>query len=204
MLTRRNPRKLAEHYNRLREEGSKPNVHSDFSRLGRMIRGCSVGLVLGGGGARGCSHVGMIKAIMEAGIPIDRVAGVSIGSLMGALWCQDRDISKVTVKARSVCFKLGQKWRMVLDLTYPYSSLMTGFSFNSTIEEQLGDVNIEDLWIPYFTVTTDISISDMKIHESGCLWRYVRSVSMITTRRPSSTYTFQSLDVPGWLPSPSL
>ena len=95
---------------------------------------------------------------------------------MGALWCQERDISKVTVKARSVCFKMGQKWRMVLDLTYPYTSLMTGFSFNSTIEEQLGDVNIEDLWIPYFTVTTDISISDMKIHDSGCLWRYVRSV----------------------------
>ena len=60
-MTRRNPKKLAEHYARLREEGSKPNVHSDFSRLARMIRGCSVGLVLGGGGARGCSHVGMIK-----------------------------------------------------------------------------------------------------------------------------------------------
>ena len=126
-----------------------------------------------------------LQAILEAGIPIDRVAGVSIGSLMGALWCQDRDISKVTVKARSVCFKLGQKWRMVLDLTYPYSSLMTGFSFNSTIEEQLGDVNIEDLWIPYFTVTTDISKSDMKIHDSGCLWRYVRSVSTETTKLSS-------------------
>ena len=37
MLTRRNPKKLAEHYNRLREEGSKPNVHSDFSRLGRLV-----------------------------------------------------------------------------------------------------------------------------------------------------------------------
>ena len=92
--------------------------------------------------------------------------------------------TKVTVKARSVCFKMGQKWRLVLDLTYPYTSLMTGFSFNSTIEEQLGDVNIEDLWIPYFTVTTDISKSDMKIHDSGCLWRYVRSVST-TARRAS-------------------
>ena len=49
--------------------------------------GTSVGLVLGGGGARGCSHVGMIKAILEAGIPIDRVAGVSIGALMGGAWC---------------------------------------------------------------------------------------------------------------------
>ena len=81
-----------------------------------MLRGCSVGLVLGGGGARGCSHVGMIKvntfpfpdyilltlsvsqSILEAGIPIDRVAGVSIGSCMGGLWAQERDISQVTVK----------------------------------------------------------------------------------------------------------
>ena len=52
-----------------------------------MLTGTSVGLVLGGGGARGGAHVGMIKAILEAGIPIDRVAGVSIGSFMGGLWC---------------------------------------------------------------------------------------------------------------------
>merc|ERR1711931_370532 len=53
--------------------------------------------------------------------------------------------------------------------------MMTGFGFNSIIEEQFGEVNIEDLWLPYFTITTDISISSMKIHDSGCLWRYVRS-----------------------------
>ena len=82
-----------------------------------MLRGCSVGLVLGGGGARGSSHVGMIKvnyfyvvtnifwsltvqyfqSILEAGIPIDHVAGVSIGSCMGGLWAQERDISQVTI-----------------------------------------------------------------------------------------------------------
>ena len=53
---------------------------------GRMLTGTSVGLVLGGGGARGSAHVGMIRAIIEAGIPIDHVAGVSIGSFMGALY----------------------------------------------------------------------------------------------------------------------
>lgn len=42
---------------------SEPNVHSDFSRLARWLMGKSVGLVLGGGGARGSAHVGMIKAI---------------------------------------------------------------------------------------------------------------------------------------------
>lgn len=42
---------------------SEPNVHSDFSRLARWLTGTSVGLVLGGGGARGAAHIGMIKAI---------------------------------------------------------------------------------------------------------------------------------------------
>ena len=54
------------------------------------------------------------------------MAGVSIGSCMGGLWARERDIGKVTVKARSFCHKMGEKWRLVLDLTYPYCSMMTG------------------------------------------------------------------------------
>jgi hypothetical protein len=52
---------IDELYKQMRAEGAKPDIHSDLSRLGRRITGTSVGLVLGGGGARGCSHVGMIK-----------------------------------------------------------------------------------------------------------------------------------------------
>ena len=59
------------------------DLHSDVARVGRHILGLDVGLVLGGGGARGAAHVGMIKAIRNAGIPIDRVGGVSIGAFVG-------------------------------------------------------------------------------------------------------------------------
>lgn len=79
---------------------SEPNVHSDFSRLARWLTGTSVGLVLGGGGARGAAHVGMIKSIQEAGIPIDMVGGVSIGAFMGALWCLDKNVVTMTQRAR--------------------------------------------------------------------------------------------------------
>ena len=103
-----------------------PDIHSDFSRLARMVTGTSVGLVLGGGGARGCSHVGMIKAILEAGIPIDTVAGVSIGSFIGGIWSKERDIAELTVKARSFCNKMIQKWRFLVDLTYPHTSYFSG------------------------------------------------------------------------------
>lgn len=49
---------------------------------------------------RGAAHVGIIKALREAGIPVDMVGGVSIGAFMGALWCQESDITTMTQKAR--------------------------------------------------------------------------------------------------------
>lgn len=78
----------------------EPNMHSDFSRFARWLTGNSIGLVLGGGGARGAAHVGMIKAIQDADIPVDMVGGVSIGAFMGALYCYERNTTTLTQKAR--------------------------------------------------------------------------------------------------------
>lgn len=57
--------------------------------------------------------------------------------------------------------------RQLLDLTYPITSMFTGKGFNETIIDTFGDVYIEDLWIPYFTLTTDISASCSRIHTNG-------------------------------------
>lgn len=75
-------------------------MHSDFSRFARWLTGNSIGLVLGGGGARGAAHVGILKAIQDVGIPVDMVGGVSIGAFMGALYSYERNITTVTQKAR--------------------------------------------------------------------------------------------------------
>ncbi|XP_022900031.2 neuropathy target esterase sws isoform X1 [Onthophagus taurus] len=163
---------------------SEPNIHSDFSRLARWLTGTSVGLVLGGGGARGSAHVGMIKAIQEAGIPIDMVGGVSIGAFMGALWCQERNITTVTQKAREWSKKMTQWWRQILDLTYPMTSMFSGRDFNQTIKGTFNETYIEDLWLPYFTITTDITASCMRIHQHGSLWRYVRSSMSLSGYMP--------------------
>ncbi|XP_032594957.1 neuropathy target esterase sws isoform X2 [Drosophila grimshawi] len=154
---------------------SEPNMHSDFSRLARWLTGNSIGLVLGGGGARGAAHIGMLKAIQEAGIPIDMVGGVSIGALMGALWCSERNITTVTQKAREWSKKMTKWFLQLLDLTYPITSMFSGREFNKTIHDTFGDVTIEDLWIPYFTLTTDITASCHRIHTNGHLWRYCRA-----------------------------
>ena len=166
-------------------QGPPPDVNSDFSRLARGVTGQTVGLVLGGGGARGCSHIGIIKSILEAGIPIDTVAGVSIGSFIGGLYARERDVTEVTVKAREFSNKISQVWRWVLDFCYPYTSYFTGFNFNLVIEQALGsDSDILDNWLPYFTITTDITSSCQRIHDYGSLWRYVRA----------------SMSLAGWLP----
>ncbi|XP_032689605.1 neuropathy target esterase sws isoform X2 [Odontomachus brunneus] len=172
MFTRRSQYRINELYSKVLM--SEPNVHSDFSRLARWLTGTSVGLVLGGGGARGAAHVGMLKAIVEAGIPIDMVGGVSIGAFMGALWCMEKNITTTTQKAREWSKKMTQWWRQILDLTYPMTSMFSGKDFNKTIQQTFGDTYIEDLWLPYFTITTDITDSCMRTHTHGLLWRYIR------------------------------
>jgi lysophospholipid hydrolase len=75
--------------------------------------------VLGGGGARGIAHVGIIKAMEEAGIPIDIVGGTSIGSFIGALYAWDADVVPMYGRAKKFSGRMGSMWRFALDLTYP-------------------------------------------------------------------------------------
>ncbi|XP_055684973.1 neuropathy target esterase sws isoform X1 [Lutzomyia longipalpis] len=188
MFTRKSQYRINELYSKVLL--TEPNLHSDFSRLARWLTGNSVGLVLGGGGARGAAHVGMLKAIQEAGIPIDMVGGVSIGAFMGALWCSEKNITTVTQKAREWSKKMTQWGRQLLDLTYPITSMFSGRDFNKTIRDTFGEIYIEDLWIPYFTLTTDITASCARVHTHGCLWRYCRaSMSVAGIYPPFCDYT---------------
>uniref|UniRef100_A0A8B9GV02 lysophospholipase n=1 Tax=Astyanax mexicanus TaxID=7994 RepID=A0A8B9GV02_ASTMX len=66
-------------------------------------------------------------------------------------------------------------FKRILDLTYPVTSMFTGASFNSSIGGVFKGKQIEDLWLPYFNITTDITASSMRVHTDGSLWRYVRA-----------------------------
>lgn len=91
----------------------------DFHRLARRLCGKSVGLVLGGGGARGLAHIGIIRAMEEAGIPIDIVGGTSIGSFVGALYAWDADVVPMYGRVKKFAGRMASMWRFALDLTYP-------------------------------------------------------------------------------------
>lgn len=174
VFSRKAPAVIADVYRRLLSAG-QPDRISDFSRLARFLTGSAIGLVLGGGGARGAAHVGTIRALTEAGIPIDIVGGTSIGSFVGALWADEADASRVRRRAAEWSCHMSRLWRTVVDLTYPFTAMFTGSTFNRCIESVFGDCQIEDLWIPYFCITTDLTASKMRVHTHGSLWRYVRS-----------------------------
>ncbi|KAF2457837.1 lysophospholipase NTE1 [Lineolata rhizophorae] len=147
----------------------------DFHRLARRICGKSVGLVLGGGGARGIAHIGIIRALEEAGLPIDIVGGTSIGAFIGALYAWDADVVPMYGRAKKFAGRMGSMWRFALDLTYPSVSYTTGHEFNRGIFKTFGNAQIEDFWLEFYCNTTNISKSRSEIHTSGYVWRYVRA-----------------------------
>uniref|UniRef100_A0A8C2U258 lysophospholipase n=1 Tax=Coturnix japonica TaxID=93934 RepID=A0A8C2U258_COTJA len=182
VFSKRSLPKLIEMYERVFQK--TPDRHSDFSRLARVLTGNAIALVLGGGGARGCSQVGVIRALIEAGIPVDMIGGTSIGSFMSALYAEERSFNQMRIKARQWAMVMNSVLKTVLDLTYPITSMFSGAAFNNSISSIFKDKQIEDLWIPYFTITTDITASAMRVHTDGSLWRYIRASMSLSGYMP--------------------
>jgi lysophospholipid hydrolase len=101
-------------------------IRSDFSRLARRLLSKSIGLVLGGGGAKGIAHVGILRAFEEVGIPIDMVGGTSMGAFVGGVYARETDYVSVLGRTKLFSFRANSLWRFCLDLTYPIVSMTTG------------------------------------------------------------------------------
>ncbi|XP_040852265.1 patatin-like phospholipase domain-containing protein 6 isoform X3 [Ochotona curzoniae] len=177
LFSRRSPAKLHELYAKVFSRHA--DRHSDFSRLARVLTGNTIALVLGGGGARGCSHIGVLKALEEAGVPVDLVGGTSIGSFIGALYAEERSASRTKQRAREWAKGMTSVLEPVLDLTYPVTSMFTGSAFNRSIHRVFQDKQIEDLWLPYFNVTTDITASAMRVHKDADIARSMGAKTVI-------------------------
>jgi lysophospholipid hydrolase len=159
----------------------------DFMRLARLLTGQAIGLVLGGGGARGMSHVGIIKALEDSGIPVDIIGGTSIGAFVGGLYAKDYDFVPVYGRAKIFAGRMSSLWRSLLDLTIPLTSYLTGHEFNRGIWKAFGDARIEDFWIKYYANSTNLTDSVMEIHTSGYAWRYIRASMTLASLLPPLT-----------------
>ena len=146
---------------------------ADVARVARWVTGSSVGLVLGGGGARGWAHIGAVRAFEELGIPIDLVGGTSQGAVVGAAVADRRTADDMQVSARP--------WvRKLRDYTIPMVSVLRGRRMGRTLEMIVRPgIAIEDLWLPYFAMTTNLSRAERVVQDRGSVVEALRaSVSL--------------------------
>ena len=144
--------------------------NSDYERLARYVTGCEVGLVLSGGGARGFAHVGCMKAMRELNIPIDMIGGVSMGALVSAAYAYDPENFEQTI--RTIKSKLKGA---LFDLTPPLVSIARGKRFDQRLQSWFGDTRIEDLWVPYFCVSSNLTEANIVVFDTDALWWAVRA-----------------------------
>ncbi len=156
-------RDLADHHH-LRSGNARDEV-----RLARRLAGRGVALVLGGGGARGVAHVGVIRALEEAGVEIDLVAGTSMGAVVGASFALHGASGPLLSLAETFASP-----KKIYDRTLPLVSLMSGGKVLRVMKALYGDRAIEDLWTPFFCVSTNLTRARVDVERSGPLWRAVR------------------------------
>ena len=145
-----------------------------YRRMARLVAGRAVGVVFGGGGARGSAHLGVMLALEEAGVPIDVVGGTSIGSVAAFMyamgWDHDRRMEKLP---------LFFSRRLILQPTIPLVSVSSGRRLHRLIVRETEQRWIEDLWVRYFSVSTNLSQAAQVVHQRGELWKAIRaSVSL--------------------------
>lgn len=143
----------------------------DVARLLRFALGRATGLVLSGGGARGFAHLGVMRALEEAGIVIDCVAGASIGAIMGASHAQEWSYEQRLATFRRTFAEsdpLG-------DYTLPRVSLVRGRRVSERLQAGFGDADILDLPLPFCCISADLDAGAARQHRSGLLWRALRA-----------------------------
>lgn len=147
-----------------------------FARLARILTGNAIMLVLGAGGARGFAHVGVYRALCEAGIPIDLVGGTSMGALIGAQIALGWDPAAIQARSREIFLDSGN----IFDVTLPMQSLIAGEQLSRNVERVVGRASlIEDLWRRFFCVSSSLLSAKQLVHERGPLWRCVTASGSI-------------------------
>lgn len=147
----------------------RPGDAEDFASLARQLTGRGVGLVLGGGGARGFAHIGLLQALRDLRIPVDVVGGSSMGAFFGALLSAGHTLPEI----RSVARETFVDHNYLNDYVLPNVSLIRGRKFVRHLHEIFGDEQIEALRRPYFCVTTNLTQGCATTHHRGPLHLWV-------------------------------
>src|SRR5690606_8888920 len=146
-------------------------LFDDTARIARLITGSSVGVVLSGGGARAYAHIGALKALREAGTPIDFIGGASMGAVIGAgpaLGWSDEELEHHIHQA----FVLSDP---LADIAPPIIAMTHARKVKALMKEAFGDVQMEDMLLPFFAVSTNLTAGKLEVHREGTLRHALRA-----------------------------
>jgi NTE family protein len=128
------------------------------------IKQPKIGLALGSGGARGLAHIGVIKVLEENNIPIDFIAGSSIGAMVGGFYASGLNIKELEEIA------LGTDWRRIFSTLLEPSfkkGLIGGEKLKTFIEQHTDRKNFETCKIPFAAVATDLKTGEIVVLDEG-------------------------------------
>jgi NTE family protein len=144
---------------------------ADLGRAARLITRRGVGLVLSGGGARGFAHLGVVRALREARVPVDFVGGSSIGAIIAAGVAMGWGDEEMRTRYRRTFVDSNP----VNDYTFPLVALTRGRKVSRLLEREYGDTLIEDLRTPFFCLSADLNAARAVEHRDGAVWRALRA-----------------------------
>lgn len=141
----------------------RPGNQDDIHSLARQLTGFGVGLVLGGGGARGFAHVGLLRALQELKIPVDVCGGASMGAFISALYASGRDVQEITHTLKDTFINR----KLLNDYRLPRLSIIAGDKFRRHLHRIFSEVRAEHLRTPFFCVSTNLTHACAEVHNEG-------------------------------------
>ena len=157
------------------EDATSPRAHhrlrdghrrSDLGRLARRLSGRSLGLVLSGGGARALAHVGVLEALEDAGVVVDRFGGTSMGAFLSGLAATGRSAADV----REVVVRELVDNRPFRDWTVPRLALIRGEDAERMLQRVFGDTDVRQLPRSWFAVSASLDRARTVVHWRGPTW----------------------------------
>ena len=158
---------------------------TDMERLARLLAGKGVAIVFSGGGAKGFAHIGVLKALKEASIPIDMVGGTSMGAILAAGIAADWDFDTY----RRKCFQAFSHGNPMGGISLlPLVSFFSGERMDSRLKGHFGGGDIEDLWIPFYCASSNLTTGTVAVHGRGPLWKALRASASLPGVFPPVVY----------------
>ncbi|WP_168073123.1 patatin-like phospholipase family protein [Caulobacter sp. SSI4214] len=161
----------------------RENGLADMQRLARVMTGQSVGLVLSGGGARAYAHVGAVQALRERGVPIDFVGGASMGAIVAAGIAMGWDDGEMETRIRRAFVDTSP----LDDIAFPLIAMTRGEKVDQRLAEHFAEVEISDLWLPFFCVSSNLTSGTYQLHRTGGLRNALRASISLPGVLPPAT-----------------